>query len=469
MASLREVEVAANSITVRRSGARVAVVGPPNSGKSTLFNRLTGLRQRIGNYPGVTVERRTGSLTVRHESVELIDLPGTHSLSAHSLEEKTSIDLIFGRIAGTPAPDGILAVLDATNLYQGLFLMQQLVDLGMPMVIALTMTDAAEQNGIDVDTERLSAALGGAQVVRVIATTGTGIDELKAALVAMPKNDPPTPLIVWPELATAARKLQAKSNDALKFVECERLLVDGVTTASASAVEQLDDEAQSLLSTLRDELFGLEPPLATEARVRYAWVREHLDQVQKSAPAFLSWRSRLTDFVNRPVPGTIGLFLVMALVFQAVFAWATPMMDLIDAAAADLGGVAAAALGHGWLASLVADGVIAGVGSVIIFLPQILILFLFIILLEDTGYLARAAYLPRSCHAFGRIVRPVDYSDDFEFRLRGARYHGDAGHPESARSNCHHHCRTVHDVFGTIACLCVADCRIRAAATGRLV
>ena len=404
MASTPEIQIPANQIGRRRSGGQIAVVGNPNSGKSTLFNRLTGLKQRIGNYPGVTVERHVGTLTVDGNSVELIDLPGTHSLSAHSLEEQIAVDVIFGRMEGTPAPDGVLAVLDATNLYQGLFLMQQLVDLGKPMVVALTMSDVAEQGGIDIDAGKLADLLGGAKIVPVVATTGAGMDELRAAIVAMQESDPPTPLIVWPELSTAARKLQAKSNDQLQFVECERLLVDGITHHNQSLTSVLDAEATELLVALRDELFGLEPPLAKEARVRYAWVREHLRDVQKSAPAFLSWRTRITDFLNRPVPGTIGLFVVMAIVFQAVFAWATPLMDLIDGAAASLGALASEALGDGWVSSLIADGVIAGVGSVVIFLPQILILFVFIILLEDTGYLARAAYL------MDRVMRSVGLS-----------------------------------------------------------
>lgn len=404
MASPREIQVSANEIPIRQKGASIAVVGTPNCGKSTLFNRLTGLRQRIGNYPGVTVERHVGTLTVDHQSVELVDLPGTHSLSAHSFEEQIAIDVIFGRVEGTPSPDGILAVLDATNLYQGLFLVQQLIDLGKPMVIALTMSDAADKSGVDVDVDALSGLLDGAKVVKVVATTGSGMEELRKAIVAMPSCDPTTPLIVWPELSTAARKLQAKSNDSLQFVECERLLVDGLTEHNSRYIHSLDAEALSLLESLRDELFGVEPPLAKEARVRYAWVQQQLSRVQSQAPAYVSWRTQLTNFLNRPVPGTIGLFLVMAIVFQAVFAWATPLMDLIDGTTASLGASAAAALGDGWFSSLIADGVIAGVGSVIIFLPQILILFLFVILLEDTGYLARAAYL------MDRVMRSVGLS-----------------------------------------------------------
>ena len=183
MTKASEIRVPASQITVtKRRDASIAVVGSPNTGKSTLFNRLTGLKQRIGNYPGVTVERHVGVLSVDDKSIELVDLPGTYSLSAHSLEERAAVDVIFGRMEGTPAPDGILAVLDATNLYQGLFLVQQLTELELPMVVALTMTDAAEQGGIAVDTAELSAMLG-VPVYPVIATTGAGLDMLRMALV----------------------------------------------------------------------------------------------------------------------------------------------------------------------------------------------------------------------------------------------------------------------------------------------
>jgi ferrous iron transport protein B len=388
----------------RQPDASIAVVGSPNSGKSTLFNRLTGLRQRIGNYPGVTVERHIGLLKVDGQVVELVDLPGTHGLSAHSFEEQIAVDVIFGRMAGTQPPDGILAVVDATNLYQGLYLVQQLIELQLPIVIALTMTDAAHASGLNIDIEKLSAHLGGAQICRVIATTGEGVASLRNALLELSQQAAPRSVTAWPELSAAASELSASSAVPVRRAEVERLLVDGPTGAHANVLEYLGEGAVGKVEEYRDQLFGAEPPLAREARVRYAWVRDVLGDVQQKVPTLLSWRSHLTQFMNQPIPGTIGLFLVMAIVFQAVFAWATPMMDLIDGWTAALGSVVAGQLGDGWFSSLVADGVIAGVGSVIIFLPQILILFLFIILLEDSGYLARAAYL------LDRVMRSVGLS-----------------------------------------------------------
>ncbi len=412
MTKRSEIRIPPHEITVaRHSDASIAVVGSPNSGKSTLFNRLTGLNQRIGNYPGVTVERHVGQLKIDNKAIELVDLPGTHSLSAHSLEEHIAVDVIFGRMQGTKKPDGILLVLDATNLYQGLFLAQQLTDLKMPMIVALTMTDAADQSGIGIDTEALKSALGGVPVYPVVATTGAGLERLRHAIADIANVVPPERIVVWPELTEAARSLAEGAKERIRFAELERLLIDGATDANRPFLEKLSDEAQENLETVRDLLFGLQPPIAKDARIRYTWVREVLAKVQRSTPPFYSWRTRITGFLNRPIPGTVGLFIVMAIVFQAVFAWATPVMDLIDAAAASLSARVIQAFGDGAFSSLLADGVIAGVGSVVIFLPQILVLFLFIILLEDSGYLARAAYLMdramRSVGLSGQSIIPM--------------------------------------------------------------
>ena len=366
MAKSREIRVPANQIPVsRRVEASIAVVGNPNSGKSTVFNRLTGLRQRIGNYPGVTVERHVGTIKVDDRKLELVDLPGTYGLSAHSFEEQIAIDVIFGRIKGTRRPDGIVAVVDATSLYQGMYLVQQLLELECPLVIALTMTDAALTEGLRIDVDALSRRLG---VVEVADTQ------------------------VHP-------------------VEIERLLIEGAIDANKSVLAGIGSRAEDALHRKREELFGREPPLAKEARVRYRWVRSVINEVQHRVPVYLTWHSRVATFMNRPIPGTAGLFVVMAIVFQAVFAWATPVMNLIDSASASLGAVVSVSLGEGAFASLIADGIIAGVGSVVIFLPQIIILFLFIILLEDSGYLARAAYLldraMRSVGLSGQSIIPM--------------------------------------------------------------
>ncbi len=392
MASPSVIRVSVDEITVsRRASASIAVVGNPNSGKSTLFNRLTGLRQRTANYPGATVEKHVGTANLGKVVLELIDLPGTFSLSAHSMEERIAVDVILGRMPGTNPPAGILAVVDMTNLYQGLYLVQQLLELELPMVVALTMSDAADQSGLHVDINSLQARLGGAVVCPVVATSGQGMTALREALVKLPDLPKPDPPAFWPELYDAAQKLAGESEVSVRRIEIERALIDG------------DDDNEPLVAARR-RLFGDEPPQAKEARYRYKWVREVLDEVQQRTPPLKTWGSYVNAWINRPVPGTIGLFVVMAIVFQAVFAWATPMMDAIDAGTASLGSFIASQMPEGAFASLLSDGVVAGVGSVIVFLPQIMILFLFIIMLEDSGYLARAAYL------MDRVMRSVGLS-----------------------------------------------------------
>src|SRR5688500_7631239 len=177
--AIAETAVPLEKIAVRRKAAgTVAVVGNPNAGKSSVFNRLTGLRQHTANYPGVTVERRIGRATFGGVSLDLIDLPGTYSLSPTSTDEKIAVDVLFGRVAGTPLPDAILAVIDSTRLYQGLYLLQQLTELGRPMVVALTMIDAAEREGRKIDFKALEEALGGVPVFPVVATSGRGFATL---------------------------------------------------------------------------------------------------------------------------------------------------------------------------------------------------------------------------------------------------------------------------------------------------
>ena len=245
MTKSSEIRIPANEITVaKRTEASIAVVGNPNSGKSTLFNRLTGLKQRIGNYPGVTVEKHVGYLKTDDALVELVDLPGTHSLSAHSLEEHIAVDVIFGRIEGTQAPDGILAVLDATNLYQGLFLVQQLVDLELPMIVALTMTDAAAKSGIQVDTAALRALLG--------------LEMLRRAIGGIREVAPPRRIRVWPELTEAAAEVAEDAHERLRFAELERLLIDGPTAANEAIVAKLGDRGRSKIDEVRAALQELE-------------------------------------------------------------------------------------------------------------------------------------------------------------------------------------------------------------------
>ena len=404
MANGAEIRIPVESLSgTRRKAVSIAVVGTPNSGKSTLFNRLTGLRQRTANYPGVTVERHVGTLRGSGGAIELVDLPGTHGLTPHSMEEAVAVDAVFGLLEGCEPPAGLLAIVDASNLYQGLYLLQQLLELGLPVVVALTMTDAAAAAGAAVDAERLSERLGGVPVISTVATTGKGVAPLVEQLAALAERPPAASVPgIWPELEAVTEPLAGETGIAPALFS--RALIAPDSAPAAAALALVDDDKRSALARAREALFADVPAQAAEARARYAWARDARAAVLRQQAASKTLLDRTAAFLNRPWPGTIGLFLVMLAVFQAVFAWATPFMDLIDAGSASLAAASYAALGGGVLASLVADGVIAGVGSVIIFLPQILILFLFIIVLEDSGYLARAAYL------MDRVMRSVGLS-----------------------------------------------------------
>jgi len=413
MAESAEVAVAVGDIGIRRAArGTIAVVGNPNAGKSSLFNRLTGLSQKTANYPGVTVERRTGRLDFGSSAVSLIDLPGIFSLTPSSGDEQIAVDVLFGQVGGTPAPDAILAVIDSTRLYQGLYLIQQLAELGRPMAIALTMSDAAEATGVRIDIAGLSEALSGIPVFPIVATTGRGFQPMLAALEKLIDAPAARSLVAWPEMQRAVDALLAPVAAEIPNVTraaVERLLIED--DASARMQDRLSQETHDALAAARKELFGSEPPLATEARMRYRWIRAVIDAVETRDERPVFAFGRLIEWTNQPWPATLIFVGVMALVFQAVFAWATIFMDAIDAGMTGFGGMVASVLPDGMLSSFVVDGIVAGVGSVIIFLPQILILFLFIIFMEDSGYLARAAFLVdramRSIGLSGQSVIPL--------------------------------------------------------------
>lgn len=407
MAEKAEFAVAVEHIGVRRATrATVAVVGNPNAGKSSLFNRLTGMSQKTANYPGVTVERRIGRCETGDTVVDLVDLPGTFSLTPSSGDERIAVGVLFGRIEGTPLPDGILAVIDSTRLYQGLYLAQQLAELGRPMIVALTMSDAAERSGLSIDTDALGEALGGVPVFPVVATTGRGFDRMLEGLASLAGSAPPRRLAVWPELDAAVDRLEPALGErgvGLHRSEIERMLIEGAASLQARAPHAWPAEVEAELEASREALFAGQPPLAVEARQRYSWIRDLLARVETQEAGMVRRRgAQIVEWINQPWPATAIFVLAMAIVFQAVFAWATVFMDAIDAGMSGFGTLVASVLPEGVLSSFVVDGVIAGVGSVIIFLPQILILFVFIILMEDSGYLARAAFLvDRAMRAIG--------------------------------------------------------------------
>ena len=402
MAEQTTISVPVDKIEIRRrASTTLAVIGNPNSGKSTLFNRLTGLHQTTGNYPGVTVERHSGTVQLESSAVELIDLPGIYCLGGYSADERIAVDVILGRMTDTAPPGGLLVVLDATHLYQGLYLLQQLMEMQVPTVVALTMTDVATASGIDISIEVLQRHLGGIRICPVVATTGRGLETLKTALDTLAESPVPQVPESWPDLSKTVNSLNKLCSDPMPRIDVIQALLHPESIQSKILEQLLGGE---ILTDSRSRLFGVEPPQAVEARHRYKWARNVLAEAQQQAPMLERIEARFLRWLNRPWPATLLFFAIMALMFQAVFSWATPLMEGIDAMATLLAAWVGDHLPAGALASFISDGIIAGVGSVLIFLPQILILFLFVIILEDSGYLARAAFL------MDRVMRSVGLS-----------------------------------------------------------
>ncbi|MEY4720580.1 MAG: hypothetical protein RIQ46_305, partial [Pseudomonadota bacterium] len=304
-----------------------ALVGNPNAGKSALFNALTGARQKIANYPGVTVERKAGRLVLpTGEAVELTDLPGSYGLDATSPDEEVTRRVILGELPGEPAPEVLVLVLDASNLEQHLVFALEVIGLGRPTVVALNMLDLAERDGLVIDPAALESALG-VPVIPTVAVRRRGLNELTAAIAAAEERDPGPH---QPNIGLTERRL----------------------TAHAIA------EGAIVSETARHRL-----------------------------------HSKLDRLFLHPWLGPLILFALLFVVFQAVFAWATPFADALEGVVAAIGEFVRAQMAPGLLRDLITEGVIAGVGSVVVFLPQIVILFFFILAMEASGYMARAAFL----------------------------------------------------------------------------
>ena len=379
--------------------ARVALAGNPNTGKTVLFNRLTGARQRVGNYPGVTVERKVGTMTLPGRSVSVIDLPGTYSLAATSADERVVVDVLTGRSPGVDRPDLVVCVVDATNLPRNLLLASQIAETGLPVVLALNMFDAAVAAGVAIDCAKLAERFG-VPVIPTVATKGRGLAELKQAIAAALSSRPLMQLLPWPDSVAAAlarlrHAVVADTGQSVTDAELARLLFDE-DSAVADRLDWPEGERSRAIAEARQLLHdaGLDPASA-EPILRYRWLQGRLEGVIDPAPPP---RARLSESIDALLVHRVfglAIFLgVMYLVFQSIYAFAVPFMDAIDAAFGMLGdGVGGLLAATPMLRSLVADGIIAGVGGVIIFLPQILILYFFIALLEDSGYMTRAAFL----------------------------------------------------------------------------
>ena len=320
-------------------------MGPPNAGKSTLFNRLTGLRQKVANYPGVTVERKSGVHGTRYGPVDVVDLPGIHGLSPRSLDQIVTRDVLLGKIADEPAPDAVILVLDATRLESHLMVAEPVLALGLPVLVVLTMADELDRRAGKITEEGLSDHLG-VEVCLINARAGRGLDKVERFL--------------------------------------EALYTGGEEVRACPAVAGADAETASE---------GRPLPVVDVYAARRARAKALGAAARFQAPGPSALTERLDGIFLHRFLGPAIFIAVVIFVFQAIFTWATPLMDGTEALIASSGEWLAPKLPEGWIRSLLIDGVWLGVGSVVVFLPQILILFFFIGILEDSGYMARGAVI----------------------------------------------------------------------------
>lgn len=378
--------------TTRRP--QIALCGNPNSGKSTIFNLLTGLSQKVANYPGVTVERHSGTARFGTEELlaELIDIPGSYSLSAQSPDEAIAVDSLLGE-QGERSPDLVICVLDATALERGLYLLLQVIQMPVPIVVVINMADTARQRGIGIDSAELSHRVGKLPVVVMTASKGEGIDELRRTVVSALKSPPAIRKDCWPyshHVDKCINRLKAvPSMDSRSNAALIRLLFDEERSPEiATAAETIVRHARQELREAHGALLYAETGPLTKAA---ADIAEAVTTRRSSGEGTPS--QQIDRWVLHPIIGPLLLLLVMTIIFQSIFSWAEPLMSLIDTAFSSIAALVASAIPAGALQSLIADGIIGGVGSVIMFLPQIMLLFLFIAILEDTGYLPRAALI----------------------------------------------------------------------------
>ncbi len=334
------------TVTLTANPKIIALVGNPNCGKTALFNLLTGARQKVANYAGVTVERKVGTARLHTgQTISVVDLPGSYSLNPSTPDEQVMLEVIEGRRAGEAAPDAIVAVVDATNLRMNLRLVLELTRLDKPLIVALNMADVARENGLKIDVQLLSKELG-CPVVETVAVQKNG----HAALLAQ-------------------------------------------LDLQLAALAQAPGPVSSAAATLAGSESVPEAPAHLSSAELQARVRRILALVSPQVPKLGRFQYKLDAVVMHPVWGLVLLATVLFLIFQAVFSWANVPMDVIKTTVAAAGAWTTSHMPDGPLRSLLVDGVIAGVGGVLVFLPQILILFFFILLLEDSGYLPRAAFL----------------------------------------------------------------------------
>ena len=379
----------------------IALVGNPNTGKSTLFNAFTGLKQKIANYPGVTVEKKVGFTTINGQKVRVVDLPGTYSLNPKQLDEKIAYEVLAGKYEFEPAPDLAVVLIDASNLDRNLYLATQVTDLGIPVIIALSMIDVAEERGINIDSVQISERLG----VPVIPIIAKNRGESDKVVKYIEENEVDVPgALAWnpgKDLKAAVEYIIKNWIDSeLDIPERSRIIEALRFLGNDQAINEIPDleKQHSLRNVVEKARTELEKAgknySAEEVLRRYDFIEKCTSSsVTTSTEASENISDKIDEFVTHKYFGPVIFAGILLLMFQAIFSWAEPFMNLIDLTFINTGDWVAESLPPGMLNDLLVEGVIAGLGGVIIFLPQIMFLFFFISILEGTGYMARAAFV----------------------------------------------------------------------------
>jgi len=377
----------------------VALIGNPNTGKSTLFSALAGVRQRVGNYPGVTVEKKLGTTEFHGRAFTIVDLPGTYSLSPRSPDEMVAVDVLLGRQSDVPQIDVVLCIVDASNLERNFYLVSQVLELGLPTVVALNMVDVAKQKGLLLDLARLAEKLP-VKFVPVQANRGVGIAELKQAILRAAAEPPPRVASPFPsgfvaEVDSLASKTVEEGCAAPPRYLIERLILDTSGYLAGAGLPGVCPQVLSEVQAARTRLAAAGLPVpAVESIARYGWAGQVLEGVvSRPAERPVTISDRIDRYLTHRVFGTLVFVAVMLVMFQAVFLVAEPASAAIDWLNGALAAMVTGVVPAGALRSLLVTGVIGGVGGVLVFLPQIFTLFFFIAVLEDCGYMSRAAYL----------------------------------------------------------------------------
>lgn len=384
----------------------VALLGNPNTGKSTLFSALAGVRQRTGNFPGVTVEKKIGRAEFEGQSFELVDLPGTYSLAPRSPDEMVAVEVLLGLRSDVPSPDVVLCIVDASNLERNFYLLSQILELGLPTVLAVNMVDLAKAKGLSLDLAKLAAQLP-VTIVPLEAHRKKGLSELKAALAkaatqTVTKIASPFPEKFSSEVDALAAEVSKHGGDReVPRYLVERLLLDTSGYLASSGRFQATDELAKKVTAARERLVGVGCPIpAIEAMSRYKWAGTVLQGVvTRPTTRQITLSDKIDRVLTHWFAGSLVFAIVMFLMFQVVSHVSDfPTEDFGAGAALDwvlawLSSLVESVVPEGQLRSLLVKGVVGGVGGVVVFLPQILALFLFIAILEDCGYMARAAYL----------------------------------------------------------------------------